>query len=85
MISVPKPVFWPVAWALLLGLRAGNRLQGILVDNKKAWHRVAGFSRRAGAALSFVRPGADRYELWAETALWPEAAWQAAVRRCASH
>ncbi len=85
IISVPRQAFWAAAWVMLLGLRGCGRLQGVLVDNEKAWRRVEAFSRAVGAALSLVRPGAERYELWAGSARWPNGAWQTAVRRCASH
>ncbi len=84
LASLPRQVFWLAAWCVLAGLAVSGRLRGILVDNEKSWRRLARFSRIARVPLSIVRSGTSRYELWAGTTLWPEEAWQAAVRQCAS-
>ena len=40
LVSVPRVIFWPVAWGLIAWAQFVGRLQAVLVDNERSDRRV---------------------------------------------
>ncbi len=79
IVIIPRSLFWPWAWALLIGSSVGGRLRSVLVDNERSYRRLHGWSRMACVNLIIVRQGSGGYELWSGPQRLSPAAWREAL------
>ena len=79
ILAVWRRLFWPVAWALLVGLFLGGKVRGLLVDNDRSFHRLQGWARRFRVPLVLVRQGAAGYEVWVGSQQISHASWVGSV------
>ena len=79
IVSIPRQLFWPAAWARAVGALLSRRLGAVMVDNERSYRRVKRWPGFAQVPVVMVQEGLEGYELWRGSqrllrAPWTEAA-----------
>ena len=75
LMSIPRTLFWCVAWSCWLWLLLRGRLRIVLVDNQRSLERLYWWAQFTHVQLMMVRPGNAGYEVWARERRLPSGTW----------
>ena len=75
LVSVPRTLFWPLAWLTYIRWVMTGRLHAVLVDHERSLRRVRAWVGGTSVRVLMVRQGHDGYEVWRGDQRLPRAAW----------
>ena len=77
--SIPRRLFWCVAWSCWVWLLLRERLRVVLVDNERSLERLRRWAQFTHVHLMVVRQSHEGYEVWAHDRRMSPGTWREAL------